>query len=112
MLSQSYLITSVCFLQAFYPFLHEIPFILVSTVTGLPHQSSAVGNLHHPAYAPTILWDFPRPWSLPTRVFNFVAHVLMPVLWSCLLKSGMQREVRLFEWVWDLLMMTISKHHR
>ncbi|KAK3895558.1 hypothetical protein Pcinc_000743 [Petrolisthes cinctipes] len=81
------------FHEAFYPFLHEVPFILVSTVTGIHHQSAAVGNLHHPAYTPTILWDFPRPWSLPNRLFNFMAHLSMPLIWSFLLKGGTQREI-------------------
>ncbi|KAK8724684.1 hypothetical protein OTU49_011220 [Cherax quadricarinatus] len=69
------------FNEAVYPFLHEIPFITLSTSGMEPRQSSVLGNVLNPAFAPNFLEDYPRPMSLWHRLYNTFVHIGFPLYW-------------------------------
>ncbi|KAK8724695.1 hypothetical protein OTU49_011227 [Cherax quadricarinatus] len=64
-----------------YPFLHEVPFITLSTGGMDPRQSSVLGNVLNPAYAPNFLQDYPRPMNLWHRFYNTLVHISFPLYW-------------------------------
>ncbi|XP_071537041.1 UDP-glycosyltransferase UGT5-like [Panulirus ornatus] len=65
-----------------YPFAQGVPLILVST-RGLDSRVSAVlGNVHHPAYVPNFLTDYPFPMSLLDRLRNLFYHLYIPWYWG------------------------------
>lgn len=80
--------------QALYPFVHGLPFITVSTVGENYQQSAVLGNVQHPAYVPTKLWDFPRPWHLYNKVYNVLAHLGNAIVWRMWVVPSIQREVQ------------------
>nr|XP_053656174.1 UDP-glycosyltransferase UGT5-like [Cherax quadricarinatus]XP_053656175.1 UDP-glycosyltransferase UGT5-like [Cherax quadricarinatus] len=68
------IIIDLMFNEIVYPFLHEVPFITLATSGVEPRQSSDLGNVLNPAYAPHFLKDYPRPMSLWHRFRNALAH--------------------------------------
>ncbi|XP_069959565.1 UDP-glycosyltransferase UGT5-like isoform X1 [Cherax quadricarinatus] len=69
------------FNEVVYPFLHEIPFITLSTSGMEARQSSVLGNVLNPAYVPNFLEDYPRPMSLWHRLYNTFVHIGFPLYW-------------------------------
>ncbi|KAK8749792.1 hypothetical protein OTU49_015544, partial [Cherax quadricarinatus] len=64
-----------------YPFLHEVPFITLSTSGMEPRQSAVLGNVLNPAYVPNFLEDYPRPMSLWHRFHNALVHIGFALYW-------------------------------
>ncbi|MPC15987.1 hypothetical protein E2C01_008792 [Portunus trituberculatus] len=83
-----------------YPFLHEVPFITVST-PGMDHRLSAVlGNVLNPSYAPHFLGSFPFPLSLWQRVQNAFMHISLAIMWrNWAVVPLIQKEVK--RWNYD-----------
>ncbi|KAG7162654.1 2-hydroxyacylsphingosine 1-beta-galactosyltransferase-like 1 [Homarus americanus] len=67
------------FNEAAYPFVHELPFILVST-SGIA-KSDVLGNVLNPAYTPSFMFDFPSPMSAWHRFLNTLSSIVMSVYW-------------------------------
>ncbi|XP_069959583.1 UDP-glycosyltransferase UGT5 [Cherax quadricarinatus] len=69
------------FNEVAYPFLHEVPFITVSTSGMESRMSSVLGNVPNPAYVPHFLQDPPRPFSIWHRFYNTVLHIRFALYW-------------------------------
>ncbi|KAK8724709.1 hypothetical protein OTU49_011231, partial [Cherax quadricarinatus] len=69
------------FNEVVYPFLHEAPFIMVTT-PGIDYRQSAVlGNVFNPVYVNNHMSDFPRPFSLWHRFYNALYQILFALYW-------------------------------
>ena len=53
---------------------------MMSLAGHLPVVSGILGNIHNPAYVPS-LNDYPRPYSFINRFKNFLIFTLGPILW-------------------------------
>ncbi|XP_042876628.1 UDP-glycosyltransferase UGT5-like [Penaeus japonicus] len=82
------------FNEALYAFAHELPLITISTVGDNYQHSAVMGNFYHPAYVPTPLWDFARPWHLHDKVFNVLFHVISAAFWRFLVVPAIEYEVK------------------
>nr|XP_053656458.1 UDP-glycosyltransferase UGT5-like [Cherax quadricarinatus] len=67
--------------EAAYPFLHEVPFITLSTPGMDPRQSAVLGNVLNPAYVPNYLQSFPTPMSAWHRFYNTMIHIGFACFW-------------------------------
>lgn len=83
------------FNEAMYPFAEDMPFITVSTIGNNIRQSAAMGNVQHPAYAPSMIYEFIRPWKIYNKVFNFLFHICSSVLWMYMVVPAIEHEVQL-----------------
>ncbi|XP_068217352.1 UDP-glycosyltransferase UGT5-like [Palaemon carinicauda] len=83
------------FNEAMYPFAEDLPFITISTVGHDYQQSAVMGNVMNPAYVPTELWDFARPWKIHDKVFNILAHFFNALVWRYWVVPAIQEEVTL-----------------
>nr|XP_053653646.1 UDP-glycosyltransferase UGT5-like [Cherax quadricarinatus] len=75
------IIINYLFNEVAYPFLHEVPFITLSTSGMEPRQSAVLGNVLNPAYVPNFLEDYPRPMSLWHRFHNALVHIGFALYW-------------------------------
>nr|XP_053653619.1 UDP-glycosyltransferase UGT5-like isoform X1 [Cherax quadricarinatus] len=64
-----------------YPFLHEVPFITVSTSGMEPRISSVLGNIPNPAYVPHSWLGHKAPLSIWHRFYNTVVHIKSALYW-------------------------------
>ncbi|XP_069959609.1 UDP-glycosyltransferase UGT5-like isoform X1 [Cherax quadricarinatus] len=69
------------FNEVVYPFLHQAPFIMVSTPGTDYRQSAVLGNVMNPAYVPSQSLDFSRPYSIWHRFLNTLIHIAFAVYW-------------------------------
>ncbi|XP_071524054.1 UDP-glycosyltransferase UGT5-like [Panulirus ornatus] len=67
--------------EMMYPFVHEVPFITLCTITLSAQHTAVLGNPLSPAYAPNILVDFPRPLTFANRIANLVLQVGFAIYW-------------------------------
>ncbi|KAG0719707.1 hypothetical protein GWK47_000744 [Chionoecetes opilio] len=64
-----------------YPFVHEVPFIIIATSGLDARQSATFGNVLNPSYAPNFLGSYPLPMSLWHRLMNTYMHLWIPFVW-------------------------------
>nr|XP_053653615.1 UDP-glycosyltransferase UGT5-like [Cherax quadricarinatus] len=69
------------FNEVAYPFLHEVPFITLSTSGMEPRQSAVLGNVVNPAYVPNFMQDYPKPMNLWNRFCNTLAQIRLALYW-------------------------------
>ncbi|XP_066941843.1 UDP-glycosyltransferase UGT5-like [Macrobrachium rosenbergii] len=63
-----------------YPFVHEMPFITITTPGMDPRQSAALGNVPSPAYVPTLFYEANCEHVLG-RLANAIAGIVKPFYW-------------------------------
>ncbi|RXG53455.1 UDP-glucuronosyltransferase 2B14 [Armadillidium vulgare] len=64
-----------------YPFLVGKNYAVIAT-SGISSPTSAIlGNVINPSYAPSVMTDYPRPYSFIHRISNLVAHISFPIYW-------------------------------
>ena len=59
-----------------------------------PTLSATMGNLQNPAYVPTVLDDYPRPFSFINRLKNMIFSVLISIKWNGSAQDQVEVEVR------------------
>ena len=59
-----------------------------------PTLSATMGNLQNPAYVPTALDNYPRPFSFVDRLKNLIFSVLVPIKWNGAVRDPVEVEVR------------------
>ncbi|XP_050693308.1 UDP-glycosyltransferase UGT5-like [Eriocheir sinensis] len=75
------IVVNSLFNEPAYPFVHEVPFIMVSTPGMDPRQSAVLGNVLNPSYAPNLMMSYPFPMSMWQRIKNTAMHILLPLFW-------------------------------
>nr|XP_045586570.1 UDP-glucosyltransferase 2-like [Procambarus clarkii] len=75
------IVVNPLFNEAAYPFLHEVPFIILSTPGVEHHHSAVMGNVLNPAYAPGPIVTFPLPMNAWYRFLNTLIHAGVPIYW-------------------------------
>ncbi|XP_066982218.1 UDP-glycosyltransferase UGT5-like [Macrobrachium rosenbergii] len=68
------------FNEFMYPFVHEMPFIVMATSGVDPRQSAVLGNLLSPAYVPTLFHES-NCGHVFGRLVNAVASIARPFYW-------------------------------
>lgn len=77
-----------------FPFLDGVPFITVMTIGENHLQSAIAGNVQHPAYVPTPLWDYPRPWNIFNKIYNVGAHIIYGLIYRRWIVPAVEYEVK------------------
>ncbi|XP_045595169.1 UDP-glycosyltransferase UGT5 isoform X2 [Procambarus clarkii] len=75
------IIVDQLFNEVAYPFVHEMPFIMVTTPGYDYRQSAVLGNVLHPGYVPNHMTDYPNPYSFWHRVRNTLTHIGIAIFW-------------------------------
>ncbi|KAF2345481.1 hypothetical protein FHG87_023763, partial [Trinorchestia longiramus] len=87
------IIINAMFNEVVLPFAHEHISMLIST-GALSHTLSAtMGNLLNPAYVPTGIQDYPRPFSVLNRFKNLFMHIVAPLKFQRTIKTPTQIEI-------------------
>ncbi|XP_050693307.1 UDP-glycosyltransferase UGT5-like [Eriocheir sinensis] len=69
------------FSEPTYPFVHEVPFIMVAPPGMDSRQSAVLGNVLNPSYVPNLLISYPFPMSMWQRIKNIAMHIYLPFYW-------------------------------
>lgn len=92
--SLKYLINTPIFsFEATYPFAHEMPFMTISTGALDITLSAIMGNVQNPAYVPSMMEDFPRPFTFINRLKNIFMTITVPMTWRKSIEAPTQKEV-------------------
>ncbi|XP_063840845.1 UDP-glycosyltransferase UGT5-like isoform X2 [Scylla paramamosain] len=75
------IIVNHMFNEIVYPFVHEVPFITVATLSMDQRQSAVLGNVLNPSYAPSIQVGYAFPMSMWTRLKNVFFHFWLSFYW-------------------------------
>lgn len=67
--------------QIVYPFVHEVPFITVSTLMNDQRHSAVLGNVLNPSYASSLQMGYAFPMSVWKRFKNAFFHLWLAFYW-------------------------------